>query len=202
IFDLGGVLFDIEYNLTAHAFRKLGINDFDRIYSQARQDGIFDDFETGHSSPSEFRTRLRQWLKPDITDEAIDSAWNAMLLGMKPDKLELLQSLQGKYKLFLLSNTNEIHLPAVFRMMQQSFGFPDLGGFMNKQYFSCRLGMRKPNAEIFNLVLQEQQLDPYTTLFIDDSIQHIEGAARLGIQTHHLVMGESLQGMLRQKGIL
>jgi FMN phosphatase YigB (HAD superfamily) len=192
IFDLGGVLFDIDYQKTADAFRSLGLRDFDAIYSQAKQDGLFDDFETGRSTPAEFRNKLRNRLKPGISDEQLDAAWNAMLLGLRKDKIELLGKLKNKYRLFLLSNTNEIHLKAVFQMMQAEYGFPDLSAFMEKQYFSCRLGMRKPDAEIFEQVLQEQNLLPGETLFIDDSIQHIEGAQRLGILTHHLQKGQSI----------
>jgi epoxide hydrolase-like predicted phosphatase len=193
IFDLGGVLFDIQYQKTADAFRSLGLKDFDTLYSQAKQDGLFDDFETGRSSAADFRERLRSRLGTNATDQAIDNAWNAMLLGMTSDKIELLSTLQAKYRIFLLSNTNEIHLTAVFRMMNERFGFQDLSGFMEKQYFSCRIGMRKPDAEIFEFVLKEQGLSPAQTLFIDDSIQHIEGAAKLGIQTHHLKSGEKIQ---------
>ncbi|MFI5149685.1 MAG: HAD family hydrolase [Bacteroidia bacterium] len=198
IFDLGGVLFDIRYQNTADAFRALGLHDFDAIYSQARQDGLFDDFETGHSSAPDFRMRLRRWIGPEVSDAAIDTAWNAMLLGMRPDKIELLLSLKGKYRLFLLSNTNEIHLQAVFRMMNAQFGFQDLAQFMDHQYFSCRIGMRKPDAGIFELVLKEQGLLPAETLFIDDSIQHVEGAKKTGIQGYHLQPGQSIQSLLNQ----
>lgn len=195
VFDLGGVLMNLSYQKTADAFRALGLNDFDAIYSQAKQDGIFDAFEKGQIQPAEFRMKLRAWLGPEITDEQIDHAWNAMLLGMPASKIALLQALKSRYRLFLLSNTNEIHLIAVFRMMQEHHGFPDLSGIMEKQYFSCRMGMRKPDGEIFRFVLQEQGLKASEVLFIDDSIQHIDGARSVGITAFHLKEQDGLHSL-------
>ncbi len=193
IFDLGGVLFNINYQLTADAFKALGLKEFDTLYSQAAQEGLFDDFETGKSAPSEFRSRLRHWVGNQVTDDQIDSAWNAMLLGMPSIRLELLNELKKHYRLFLLSNTNEIHLKSVFRIMQEQLGVPDLSGPMEKQYYSCRVGLRKPDPEIFRLVLEENGLSPATTLFIDDSIQHIQGARLVGLNAHHLKPGEAVE---------
>jgi FMN phosphatase YigB (HAD superfamily) len=192
VFDLGGVLMNLSYRKTADAFKALGLDDFDAIYSQAKQTGIFDAFETGKISPAIFRLKLRDWLGAEIRDEEIDFAWNAMLLGMPAQRIELLASLKTRYRIFLLSNTNEIHLDAVFSMMQKDHGFADLGHVMEKQYYSCRMGMRKPDAEIFQYVLNEQGLKASEVLFIDDSIQHTAGAGSIGILTHHLKEGEDL----------
>jgi FMN phosphatase YigB (HAD superfamily) len=193
IFDLGGVLFNINYQLTAEAFKALGLKEFDTLYSQAAQNGLFDDFETGKSTPPEFRFRLRHWVGNQVTDDQIDSAWDAMLLGMPFVRLELLNELKKHYRLFLLSNTNEIHLKSVFRIMKEQLGFPDLSGQMEKQYYSCRVGLRKPDPEIFRLVLEENGLSPATTLFIDDSIQHIQGARLAGLNAYHLKSGEAVE---------
>jgi FMN phosphatase YigB (HAD superfamily) len=199
VFDLGGVLMDLSYLKTAEAFRKLGLKDFDTIYSQAKQSGLFDAFETGKISSGVFRKKLRDWLDPGIGDDQIDSAWNAMLLGMPAHKIELLQSLKEHYRIFLLSNTNEIHLTAVFDMMRTDHGFPDLSHLMEKQYYSCRVGMRKPDAGIFQYVLQEQGLKASEVLFIDDSIQHIEGARSVGMKAHHLKEGEDLNRLFDEQ---
>lgn len=192
IFDLGGVLMNLSYQKTAAAFRALGLKDFDSIYSQAQQSGLFDAFETGKLGPTEFRKSLREWLDPEIRDDQIDRAWNAMLLGMPADRINLLHSLKDRYRIFLLSNTNEIHLSAVFEMMRADHGFPDLSHLMEKQYYSCRMGMRKPEGEIFRHVIEEQGLNAGEVLFIDDSIQHIEGARSIGLRVHHLKAGEEL----------
>jgi FMN phosphatase YigB (HAD superfamily) len=192
IFDLGGVLLNLNYSLTSEAFKKLGLADFDTIYSQAQQEGIFDDFETGKSDPAQFRQKLRAWIGNEVSDNQIDHAWNAMLLDMPLNRIKLLQNLKKDYRIFLLSNTNEIHLQEVFRILTSSHGSPDFSGIMEKQYFSCREGLRKPDPNIFYKVLRDNNLNPERTLFIDDSIQHILGAQTTGLKTHHLLPGEDI----------
>jgi glucose-1-phosphatase len=180
IFDLGGVLFDIDLKLTQQAFQKLGATtDFDTVYSFQKQAGIFDAFERGNISPAQFRDGLRKWLPETVTDKQIDHAWNALLIGFPPDKVELLNKLKNRYQLFLLSNTNEIHLPEVLRMMPPG----QLENLFVKTYYSCRMGMRKPDKEIYEKVITDNKLDPSTTIFIDDLIQNTEGAKLTGLQT-------------------
>lgn len=186
IFDLGGVLFDIDYKHTQQAFQQLGSNaDFSEVYSQQKQAGIFDDFEKGNISPEQFRSGLRKWLPETITDQQIDSAWNALLIGFPKEKVELLEGLKGRYNLYLLSNTNEIHLPVVLDMIDNAHSPGQLGKLFIKEYYSCRMGLRKPEKTIYEKVLLENNLEPSTTLFIDDIQQNIEGAESAGIQTLH-----------------
>jgi len=186
IFDLGGVLFDIDYTFTQQAFQKLGsTTDFNAVYSQQKQAGIFDEFEKGNISPAQFREGLKKWLPSSVTDKHIDDAWNALLIGFPPEKVELLNKLKGKYNLFLLSNTNEIHLPEVMKMIDDAHNPGQLGKLFIKEYYSCRMGLRKPDNIIYEKVIIENQLDPATTLFIDDLKQNIEGAESTGLQTLH-----------------
>ena len=186
IFDLGGVLFDIDYKYTQEAFQQLGATtDFHTVYSQQKQAGIFDEFEKGNISPAQFREGLRKWLPSNVKDKQIDNAWNALLIGFPPDKVELLNELKKKYNLFLLSNTNEIHLPVVLNMIDTAHTPGQLGKLFIKEYYSCRMGLRKPEKMIYERVLTENKLDPSATLFVDDLIQNIEGAQTLGLQTLH-----------------
>jgi len=192
IFDLGGVLFDIDYTLTQKAFIALGAADFDKAYSQHMQHGLFDDFEKGKASPAMFRTEVKKWLPAHTTEKQVDEAWNALLIGFPKEKVELVKKLKGRYNLFLLSNTNEIHLPAVIDMMDKAHGPGIMSELFEKEYYSCKMGMRKPDKEIFDKVIEENLLDRDTTLFIDDSIQNIKGAAVAGIQTLHCTRETSL----------
>ncbi len=186
IFDLGGVLFDIDYRLTQRAFMNLGAHkSFEELYSQQKQTGLFDDFEKGIISPAVFRSRLKELLPGNITDTQIDSAWNALLIGFPEKKAEILKKIGKKYRIFLLSNTNEIHLPAVMQMSALLNGNKGFEGLFEKYYYSCRMGMRKPDRVIFEKVCKENHLTPSTTLFIDDSIQNIEGAERAGLSALH-----------------
>ena len=186
IFDLGGVLFDIDYKLTQQAFQRLGATtNFDAVYSQQKQAGIFDEFEKGNISPAQFRDGLRKWLPETITGKQIDGAWNALLIGFPRKKVELLDRLKKRYDLFLLSNTNEIHLPEVLKMIDEAHEPGQMGKLFIKEYYSCRMGLRKPEKAIYETVIDENKLDPAATLFIDDLIQNIKGAKLTGLQTLH-----------------
>jgi len=185
IFDLGGVLFDIDYSLTQKAFIALGALDFEKQYSQHIQNGLFDDFEKGNISSGHFRKELLKWLPSATKEEQVDEAWNALLIGFPKEKVSLLQNLKDRYRLLLLSNTNDIHLPAVLKMMDTALEPGIMGKLFQKQYYSYKMGMRKPDSEIFEFVVKENSLNPSTTLFIDDSIQNLKGADSIGIQTLH-----------------
>jgi glucose-1-phosphatase len=186
IFDLGGVLFDIDYKYTQQAFQRLGTNtNFDTVYSQQKQAGIFDEFEKGNISPAQFREGLRKWLPSTITDLQIDKAWNALLIGFPMEKIELLKKLKKDYNLFLLSNTNEIHLPQVLQMINTTHSPDIMGELFTKQYYSCQMRLRKPEKVIYEKVLTENSLDPSSTIFIDDSIQNVEGAIVAGLHALH-----------------
>lgn len=198
IFDLGGVLLNLDFEATARSFRALGLHNFDELYTQARQTGFFDAFDKGHISPDQFRNELRKYLPPHTSDEAIDHAWNAMLLNLPTERLELLQNLRRKYKLYLLSNTNEIHVTAFSNYLQQTFGFPDFSNYFDQWYYSCRMGMRKPDEEIFHKVMNDHGLIAEETIFIDDSKQHVTGAARTGIKAVWLEPGQTVFTLLEQ----
>ena len=192
IFDLGGVLLNIDFTLTTQAFEKLGVYKFDAIYSKAGQNPLFDNFESGKYSPEEFRMELKKFLPKEINPMQLDYAWNEMLLDLPPARLELLSTLKNNYRLFLLSNTNAIHIGAYSSYLNKLYGFVDLSHIFEKEYYSFQIGLRKPNVEIFDFVLKENNLIAQETLFIDDSLQHIEGAQKLGLNTFHLKTNQSI----------
>lgn len=186
ILDLGGVIIDLDYSRTAGAFIHLGMSGFDEVYSKARQTAFFDDFEKGFLDEDAFRADLRKHLPDHVTDRDIDRAWNAMLLGVPMYRIDWLRQLGKHYRLFLLSNTNTIHIRAFTEMLDREFNGFRIEELFEKSYFSCLLGMRKPDRNIFLHVLNENGLDPADTLFVDDSIQHIEGATAAGIRAEWL----------------
>jgi putative hydrolase of the HAD superfamily len=186
IFDLGGVILNIDYDLTAKAFAGLGLNQFSQLFSKSQQQQLFDLYEKGIISSDDFRNTLNNSLKEPVSPALIDAAWNAMLLDLPPARLELLRTVKSTHRTFLLSNTNEIHMQWFFHSLQQHFGIPDLSTFFENVYLSYQIRLRKPDAAIFQYVLDKNELDPSETLFIDDSPQHIESAKKLGIHTHWL----------------
>lgn len=191
IFDLGGVIIDINYDKTIHAFENLGMKDFHTVYSQAAQTNLFDDFETGQISAQRFINSLLPYLPVGTSPNKVVHAWNQMLLGIPIEKIALLNHLKEKYPLYLLSNTNEIHVPIVKREWAKVSDEP-MESIFKKVYFSHEINLRKPNLETFKHVCDEQNLIPERTLFIDDSFQHIEGAKKYGLQTFFSENSESL----------
>lgn len=191
VFDLGGVLIDLDYQLTIDAFKKLGISDFDKMYSQAAQNNLFDDFETGQISAQRFINTLLPYLSQGTTPNKVVQAWNAMILSVPPEKIELLEKLRKDYPIYLLSNTNELHVPVVRREWAKVTDKP-MEDFFDHIYFSHEIHLRKPDDAIFEFVCAQQNLLPEKTLFIDDSIQHIKGAENVGLQTYFLENSENL----------
>ena len=122
IFDLGGVIINLNYDATAIAFNNLGVKNFDEVYSKQKQERLFDDFEKGIISPAAFREVLCKHIPDPVTDEQIDNAWNAMLLDIPPSRIKWLQDLSKKYRIFLLSNTNEIHIKAFTQILIDTYG--------------------------------------------------------------------------------
>ena len=191
IFDLGGVLLNIDYNLTEKAFIDAGIKNFPELYGQLQQSDLFDKWEMGLMERAEFISTLQKISDTPLTQ--ILNAWNAMLLDFPVRRLQILQQLRLYYDLFLLSNTNEIHEESFNNILMRAHGFPNIGVFFDKVYLSHRVGMRKPNAEIFQRILDDNDLKPEQTLFIDDSPQHIVTAKQLGIQTIFLEKGMTIE---------
>ena len=190
IFDLGGVILNIDYHLTIEAFKKLGFDDFDTLFTKARQTGVFDKLDKGLVTPDEFRNGIRELAKKTFTDEQIDNAWNAMLLDFPVHRLKLLEQIHSQYKTYLLSNTNQIHIEVYNQILFNTFGVRNLSPFFDKEYYSHVIHMRKPDAEVYELILNQNGLKAEETLFIDDSEHHIIGARKVGLNAYHLNLQE------------
>lgn len=186
LLDLGGVLIDVDYDRTAAAFHALGHERFDALYSKARQNAVFDRFETGALDPDGFRAAIRQLLQKDMADADIDACWNAMLGSIPPERIAFVEELKRHHQVLLLSNTNAIHVPAFTRIVQRENGITDFKALFHGAYYSCEIGLRKPDAEAFRHVLERHGARPDRTLFIDDSIQHVHGALNAGLRAVHL----------------
>ena len=200
IFDYGNVIFSLDFTRSRQAWVELGINNADDFYSHKVQDAVFTAFERGDIDAAGFRKRIRELTgKPELTDEQIDHAWNSLLVGIPEGNHELLISLKSTYRTFLLSNINEIHFDHIMKYLKEEFGFNGNDQLFEKIYYSHLVGKRKPEAEIFRQVLDENNLDPAETLFIDDSPQHIEGAKQLGIKTYLMTAPDSIQAFFNRE---
>lgn len=186
IFDLGGVILNLDIQRTIQAFSEVSGKDFAQWYTQREQKALFDAFETGQISADVFRDAIRIELESPLTDATIDHCWNAMLLDLPLERLQLLEQLQQQKRTFLLSNTNAIHKTAFEQIIENQHGISSLSHLFERDYYSHLLGMRKPHTEVFQYILQTHSLRAEETLFIDDSIQHIEGAKKAGLNALHI----------------
>jgi len=192
IFDLGGVILNINYKLTSLAFEEIGVKKFDDIYSKQQQQNIFNSFEKGEVTSKEFIEYIKKKVRLKISDKQIIDSWNAMLLDLPQDRFDFIQSINKKYNIYLLSNTNSIHISEFKKIIDKNIGYKKFIKSFKKVYLSSEIGLRKPDKKCFNCVLNENNLLADETLFIDDSIQHINGAKQVGLKTYHLLNGEDI----------
>lgn len=192
IFDLGGVLFNINFSLTEKAFTKLGVKDFSSFFTQFHSNDLFVKLETGVDEDM-FYDDFRAATGLGVSNDEIRDAWNALLIDFRMESIDVLPELKNRYNLFLLSNTNEIHLQEFQRRYRTLFAESSFDELFHAAYYSHRIGYRKPNTSAFEFVLGKHQLVPAETLFIDDSIHNIEAAQKLGIQTIHLLPGMKIE---------
>jgi putative hydrolase of the HAD superfamily len=140
-------------------------------------------YERGELNDVEFRSMLRRIFSLQATDIQIDEAWNAMLLGVPAKKLELVKKLKNRFSVYVLSNTNNIHIQYVNEKLLNG---QSLDAHFYKCYYSHAVGLRKPEPEIYRHVLEDAGLNAATTIFLDDNIENIQAAHALGIQTIHI----------------
>jgi putative hydrolase of the HAD superfamily len=180
IFDLGNVLLDINLDRTLTRFKQLGIAEQDSLISRYKQSGIFCDLEDGKISKFEFAQQIRKQHNLSIKDEVIFEAWSALLGSYKEERIEMILKLKQNFRVLLLSNTNEIHIKAC------GYNVPIVGSLNNlfhQVYYSYKLGVSKPHKEIFEILLKKENIKPSEALFLDDSIDNIKAAEKLGIDS-------------------
>jgi HAD superfamily hydrolase (TIGR01509 family) len=194
IFDLGGVILNIDFKKTEAAFKLLGWDSFSDYISQFHISDLFENYETGKIDDLQFVEGISALMGKAANNEHIIEAWNALLLDFPTERIALLKELKTKYRTFLLSNTNAIHLNAFQEKLYQKEGVY-LEDLFEKAYYSHVVKLRKPSTEIFELVLNENNLNPAETLFIDDTASNFEGAQKLGIQVFHLEPGNDITRM-------
>ncbi|MBL0310945.1 MAG: HAD family phosphatase [Bacteroidetes bacterium] len=202
IFDIGNVLVDIDYEVTVREFQKLATMDFGSIVSYSKQHHLFDWFETGKISADDFRRELRQFLRPEVSDDEINQAWNSILLNYPSDKFDLLKTLKLGYRTYALSNINEIHVAEINAAARKKFQQPDFASFFHRAYYSNEVGFRKPEMEIYEAILSREKLNPNETFFVDDKEENVVAAKNLGIQAYLLSDRNQLFELLKQTGII
>lgn len=196
IFDLGGVILNINTQLTLDALKRLGwkIASEENIISEIRD--VFVELEKGLIPTPYFRDYVRRLTGSAADDEEIDNAWAAMILDIPSDWVNYLQKLRSRYRLFLLSNTNEIHIAKFHREFEQYYGYP-FSSLFERVHYSCTMGKRKPDPAIFLQVLEENRLIASETLFIDDVEQNVKSAESVGMKGLYIQPGTLLEALPR-----
>ena len=195
IFDFGGVILNIDYNKTGKAFTDLGVKNFDEMYSQKNANPLFHNLEEGKITEEDFYNAFRTSSQLKLTDPQIKKAWNAILLRYREEALQTLATIKNKYRLYLLSNTNSIHHKEFNKIFEDQIGSGSITDYFDKVYYSHEIKLRKPGKDAYQYVLKENNLLPSETLFIDDSIQNIEAAKSLGLQTIFLKEGMKIEDL-------
>ncbi len=204
IFDFGGVLYDIDFGRCAEALRAFGVSDFEQYLTKEKQHLVFDLIDIGKISPEDFRSQICELISMNLSAETVDAAWNALLIGYKDKSMQVLPKIKTHYKIFLLSNSNQIHYNHFLPSLTRDYCYKSFDDLFNKAYFSHEMHLRKPDPLIFETLLKEQQLVAAETLFIDDLLVNVEAARNVGLQGYHLDLdkGESVEGMFDEDGRL
>ena len=183
IFDFGDIFINLDNKAPRVAFAKLGLKawseDLDKLNLS---------FEKGKISELQFLEGFQEKM-PKASIEEIRNAWNTVLMDFPLYRLEFLQMLSQKYRLFLLSNTDAIHIDRFQNVAGTTF-YREFYECFERVYFSFELGMRKPDAEIFNYLIKKHDLTPKRTLFIDDKKENTDAALALGFQVWNLQVGK------------
>jgi glucose-1-phosphatase len=186
IFDLGGVIINLAVEETYKAFSKLGNIPLEEMKSNVHTHTFFREYEKGLITDAAFRNQVRKFLNADISDNQVDDAWNAMLLDIPRERIKLLERLRPDFNLFLLSNTNNIHLQCFNQQVKHLTGHHSLDVYFHKAYYSHLINMAKPDVEIYEFVIHSNHLNPQETIFLDDNLDNLIGANKAGIQTFHV----------------
>ena len=190
IFDLGGVIINLNQDLTYKAFHNIFPLAFDEILEQLETTNWLERYEVGEFNSNEFLNWFKQF-DSKVTDIQLINAWNSMLLDIPKVRLDLIVHLSKSHNVYLLSNTNQIHYQFIEDYVKANFEGLDFNSLFKKVYLSHEIKLRKPNKGIFEFVLNDNNLTASDTVFIDDSAEHVESAKQLGIDTHHLNLKEN-----------
>lgn len=201
LFDLGGVIMDIEKDRCVEAFTRLGLPDAPSYFGVYSQQGPFMQLEEGEITAADFHRAMREAIgRPDVTDDDIDAAFCRFLIGIPVRRLADLRALRKRYRIYMLSNTNPIMWNSRIRTEFEQ------EGLTREDYFdgivtSYEAGAMKPDARIFRHVVGQLGIEPSETVFLDDSERNLTAAAALGFGTQLVRPGEEFMTLLNQRGL-
>jgi len=182
LFDVGNVIINIDVEKAILAFSELTFKSPARVNQLFADAEVFKKYETGYYSDDEFRDVIRQILSYPLNDQEIDQAWNALLLDVPKKRLDFLESIKMKYPIYLLSNTNNIHIEQCKQYFRTKFGIPNFETIFSETFLSYKMGLWKPDYKIYDAAISKIGCKPEEILFLDDNQDNIDAATDLGIQ--------------------
>jgi len=197
IFDLGGVLLNIDPKKTIEAFGRLGMEQLIGDKGLSYDHDIFYLMEQGKVTPEEFRNGVRQLISAEVTDDQIDTAWTAMLLDFPANRVELVENLRNNYKIYLFSNTNAIHVKQYHADFRKLHGF-EVSSLFEIDFYSNEIGYRKPSPESFQEIIRLSGINPEESIFIDDSLPNVEAAIGCGLRGYWLEPGQKIEEVFQK----
>ncbi|MDR1581764.1 MAG: HAD family phosphatase [Prevotellaceae bacterium] len=182
VFDFGGVIVDLNRTAAVNKFKELGISNIEKLLDPYRQKGIFRRIEEGSLSREDFYAEIRKLTGKNIDSKDIDQGFHDFLMPVNQNKLDYILELRKKYRMLLLSNTNDITMSWAKSEKFSPAGKP-LNYYFNELYLSYKLGCMKPDLVIFRMMTKLAGIDPAETLFIDDSEANIAAGKTMGFKT-------------------
>jgi len=194
LFDLGGVILDINVQATLKQFYELGFPAELMQFPNSMTTDLYFKYETGKLNTEQFRNQIRKAAGVEMTDRAFDEAWNAMLVRFPEERVALLNELSKRYKLYMLSNTSALHVKVFEKMYLDSAG-ESMHQVFDKIYYSHEIGWHKPDREAWEYVIKDAGIKAEETLFLDDNIHNIKASQELGFQAIHIHERTSLMSL-------
>lgn len=194
LFDLGGVILDLNVNKTLEGFLDLGFPKELLNYPENFHTDIFYKYETGKISTGEFRDAIRNYSGVSFSDKDFDEVWCSMLLRVPKQRTDILKKLSDSYRLYILSNTSPLHIAHFEKLFQATANYP-LQDVFTKNYYSHEIGEHKPDEEAFHHVLNKAKILAGETLFLDDNIQNVKAAQALGFNTIHITQNLRMENV-------
>jgi len=193
IFDLGNVLYDIDFKKMHAAFVSIGIEGIDKYFTLNKSHKLFLDLEMGFVNEQKFYEGVRALVNLPLTNEQIKFAWNAILVGFRKNSIDWVKQNNSQYTTFLYSNTNQIHQDHFIAEFESKVATYPFVSLFKTPYYSHEMGMRKPDPASFTYIVEKEGLVAAETLFIDDNEPNIIAAASVGLQVLHLKEGMTVE---------
>lgn len=198
VFDLGGVLIELDHECAVRRFEEIGVEDARQLLDPYEQKGFFLEVENGTITADGFCRKLCEYTGKDLSYEAIRHAWLGFIVDTPQYKLDYLLNLREKYNVYLLSNTNPIIQEGWARTSEFTPAGHPIGVYFDKMYTSYEVGVTKPDAKIFEYMIRDSGLNPAETLFVDDGKSNIEIARQLGFVTYQPKNGEDWREVINK----